>query len=92
MKQAAAFSETQNVSELNLQGKQHCIEASAIYRFINRNVCGQVITQALDPDVSARQGLVATGAWVEVLRAVLDQKVLRPVAWTGPSTALHLVA
>lgn len=40
--------------------------------------------------VRSRKGFVATGASKELLGAVLDQKVLRPVARTGPSTAVHL--
>ncbi len=50
-----------------------------------------MLTQATDPDVRASKRLIATGTRVEVLGAVLDHHVLRPVAWTSPSTALHLV-
>lgn len=65
---------------------------SVTYRLIDRKVCGQVLAQTLNLDFGARQGLVATGAGVKVLRAVLHQNVLRPVAWTSPTTALHLDA
>lgn len=51
-----------------------------MYRFKDGQICGQVVTQAHCPDVSARQGLIATGTWVEVLGAVPDQNVLCPVS------------
>lgn len=65
------------------------LHASHTARLIDGRACRQVLTQADMLDVRARQGLIATGTWVEVLGAVLDQNVLRPVARTSPSTALH---
>lgn len=61
-----------------------------MYRFVDRWVCGQVLTQADQLDVRAGQRLVAAGARVQVLGAVLDHDVIRPVPRTGPPTALHL--
>lgn len=49
-----------------------------------------MFTQARGPDFRAGHGLVATGTRVQVLRAVLDQQVVRPVSRPSPSTALHL--
>lgn len=50
-----------------------------------------MFTQARGPDVDAGQRLIATGTRVHVLRAVLDQEVVRPVSRPSPPTALHLV-
>lgn len=50
-----------------------------------------MLTQTHEPDVGARQRGVAAGAGVEVLGAVLDHQVIRPVAGMCPTTALHLV-
>lgn len=50
-----------------------------------------MFTQAHGPDVRAGQRLVATGTRVQVLRAVLDQEVVRPVSRPSPPAALHLV-
>lgn len=61
------------------------------HRFVHREICGQVFAQADGPDVGAGQRLVATGTRVQVLRAVLDQEVVRPVSRPSPATALHLV-
>lgn len=49
-----------------------------------------MLTQADQLDVRAGHGLVAAGAGVQVLGAVLDHDVIGPVARTGPPTALHL--
>lgn len=49
-----------------------------------------MLTQADQLDVRAGQRLVAAGARVQVLGAVLDHDVIRPVPRTGPPTALHL--
>lgn len=60
------------------------------HRFIHRRICGQGFTQARGPNFRAGQSLVATGTRVQVLRAVLDQEVVRPVSRPSPPTALHL--
>lgn len=60
------------------------------YRFIDGQLIRQVLTQAHVLHIRAREGLVAAGARVKLLGVVLDQKVLRPVPWTSPSTTFHL--
>lgn len=57
---------------------------------VDGKIRGQVLTQALHLDVSAGQGLVTTGTQIEMLGAVIEQQIVRPVARPHPPTALHL--
>lgn len=66
-------------------------DEAVTHRFVHRYIRGQVFTQAHGPDLDAGQRLIATGTRVQVLRAVLDQEVVRPVSRPSPPTALHLV-
>lgn len=65
-------------------------DEAVTHRFIHGYIRGQVFTQAHGPDLDAGQRLIATGTRVQVLRAVLDQEVVRPVSRPSPPTALHL--
>lgn len=61
------------------------------YRFKDGQIRGQVLAQAHVSALRAGQRRVAAGARVEVLGAVLDHQVVRPVAGMCPPAALHLV-
>lgn len=69
--------------------KQPLLHTGYAARFIDGHLRGQGKTQPHLLDVCPGYRHISAGAGVHVLTAVLDPKVLRPVPWAGPSTALH---